>query len=40
MKETLKDTPPAGPLVQLCKTFDQAKAVSQYIDALSDKNLR
>lgn len=40
LKETLKDTPPAGQLVQLCKTYDQAKAVSQFIDTLTNKALR
>ncbi|XP_063708521.1 RNA cytidine acetyltransferase [Culicoides brevitarsis] len=40
LKETLKDTPPAGQLVQLCKTYDQAKALSQFIDTLTTKTLR
>lgn len=40
LKETLKDTPPAGQLVQLCKTYDQAKAVAQFIDTLTNKSLR
>lgn len=40
LKETLKDTPPAGQLVQICKTYDQGKAVSQFIDTLTTKALR
>ncbi|XP_058459201.1 RNA cytidine acetyltransferase [Malaya genurostris] len=40
LKESLLDTPPAGPLVNLCKTHDQAKAVVQFIDALAEKQLK
>lgn len=40
LKESLRDTPPAGPLVQLCRTHDQAKAVAQFIDALAEKQLK
>ncbi|GAB0097389.1 RNA cytidine acetyltransferase [Sergentomyia squamirostris] len=40
LKESLSDTPPAGPLVKLCKTYDQAKAVAQFIDALAEKQLK
>lgn len=40
LKESLRDTPPAGPLVNLCKTLDQAKAVAQFIDALAEKQLK
>lgn len=40
LKESLRDTPPAGPLVNLCKTNDQAKAVAQFIDALAEKQLK
>lgn len=40
LKENLQDTPPAGPLVNLCKTHDQAKAVAQFIDALAEKQLK
>lgn len=40
LKESLRDTPPAGPLISLCKTLDQAKAVAQFIDALADKQLK
>lgn len=40
LKETLRDTPPAGPLVSLCKTHDQAKALVQFIDALAEKQLK
>lgn len=40
LKESLRDTPPAGPLVNLCKTYDQAKAVAQFIDALAEKQVK
>lgn len=40
LKESLRDTPPAGPLVNLCKTYDQAKAVAQFIEALAEKQLK
>lgn len=40
LKESLRDIPPAGPLVNLCKTHDQAKAVAQFIDALAEKQLK
>lgn len=40
LKESLRDTPPAGPIVNLCKTYDQAKAVAQFIEALAEKQLK
>lgn len=40
LKESLRDTPPAGPLIGLCKTLDQAKAVTQFIDSLAEKQLK
>lgn len=40
LKENLRDTPPAGQLVNLCRTHDQAKAVAQFIDALAEKQLK
>lgn len=40
LKESLRDTPPAGPLVNICKTYDQAKAVAQFIEALAEKQLK
>ncbi|XP_055912819.1 RNA cytidine acetyltransferase [Eupeodes corollae] len=40
LKENLRDTPPAGPLVNLCRTYDQAKAVAQFIEALAEKQLK
>jgi N-acetyltransferase 10 len=40
LKESLRDTPPAGPLINICKTHDQAKAVAQFIDALAEKQLK
>uniref|UniRef100_A0A1B0B8I7 RNA cytidine acetyltransferase n=1 Tax=Glossina palpalis gambiensis TaxID=67801 RepID=A0A1B0B8I7_9MUSC len=40
LKDSLRDTPPAGPLVNRCKTYDQAKAVAQFIEALAEKQLK
>ena len=40
LKESLKDTQPAGPLVAAARTRDQAKAVLTFIDAISEKTLR
>ncbi|XP_031632657.1 RNA cytidine acetyltransferase-like [Contarinia nasturtii] len=40
LKDNLRDTPPAGPLVSLCKTYDQAKAVAQFIDALAERQVK
>uniref|UniRef100_A0A182J3W1 RNA cytidine acetyltransferase n=1 Tax=Anopheles atroparvus TaxID=41427 RepID=A0A182J3W1_ANOAO len=40
LKESLADAPPVGPLVNLCRTYDQAKAVAQFIDALAEKQLK
>lgn len=40
LKENLQDTPPAGPLVALCKTYCQAKAVAQFIDVLAEKQIK
>lgn len=40
LKESLRDTPPAGQLVNLCRTHDQAKAVAQFIDALAEKQIK
>jgi len=40
LKESLRDTPPAGPLINLCGTLDQAKAVAQFIDSLSEKQMK
>lgn len=40
LKENLRETPPAGPLIKLCRTYDQAKAVAQFIDALAEKQLK
>ncbi|ALC49640.1 l-1-G0020 [Drosophila busckii] len=40
LKESLQSVQPAGALVQLCKTYDQANAVAQFIDALVDKQLK
>ncbi|BES98413.1 Domain of unknown function (DUF1726) [Nesidiocoris tenuis] len=40
VKEALRDTPPVGPIVELCKTADQAKAVLKCVDAISEKSYK
>lgn len=40
LKESLKDNPPIGLLIDLCKTLDQAKAVLQFVVAITEKTLR
>ncbi|KAH8275946.1 hypothetical protein KR018_001893 [Drosophila ironensis] len=40
LKESLLNVQPAGALVSLCKTYDQANAVAQFIEALVDKQLK
>jgi N-acetyltransferase 10 len=37
LRESLRDTMPVGALVGAAKTFDQAKAVLEFVDAVSDK---
>ncbi len=39
-KETLRETAPVGPLVQLARTLDQAKALLTFVDVISEKTLR
>ncbi|KAJ7593715.1 GNAT acetyltransferase 2-domain-containing protein [Mycena floridula] len=39
LKSSLADTKPAGPLVSLAKTIDQAQAILNFIDSLSQKTL-
>ncbi|KAF8811910.1 DUF699-domain-containing protein [Phlegmacium glaucopus] len=39
LKETLSDTKPAGDLVKLAKTIDQAQAVLTFIEAIAEKTL-
>eukprot|EP00466_Bigelowiella_natans_P003509 jgi/Bigna1/57656/fgenesh1_pm.23_\ len=39
VQTAMQDTQPAGSLVDLCKTLDQAKAVLTFIEAISDKQL-
>ncbi|KAG5338546.1 hypothetical protein C0989_007110 [Termitomyces sp. Mn162] len=39
LKATLEDTKPAGDLVKLAKTIDQAQAVLTFIDAIAEKTL-
>lgn len=38
--DSLSDSPPAGPLVNLCKTFDQATALATLINTLADREPR
>ena len=38
--ETLADTQPAGTLVSLCRTVDQAKSLITFLDSASEKTLR
>ncbi|KAH0604806.1 uncharacterized protein H6S33_006474 [Morchella sextelata] len=40
LKESLADVQPAGALVEITKTVDQAKAVMTFIDAIAEKTLR
>ncbi|XP_076069467.1 RNA cytidine acetyltransferase-like isoform X2 [Oratosquilla oratoria] len=40
LKESMKDNPPVGILVGLCKTLDQAKGVLEFIAAITEKTLR
>lgn len=39
LKETTADTQPIGPIVNVSKTLDQAKAVMTFVDAISEKTL-
>lgn len=40
LKLTLKETKPIGNLVNVCKTLDQARAVMQIVDSISEKSLK
>ncbi|TDG40653.1 hypothetical protein AWZ03_012925 [Drosophila navojoa] len=40
LQQSLLNVQPASALVSLCKTYDQAHAVAQFIDALVDKQLK
>lgn len=40
LKQSLADTQPVGVLVECAKTLDQAKAVLQFVEAISEKTLR
>lgn len=40
IKESLEDVQPAGSLVTIAKTVDQAKAILSFIDAISEKTLK
>lgn len=40
IKESLEDVKPAGSLVKIAKTVDQAKAILSFIDAIAEKTLK
>lgn len=40
IKESLEDVQPAGSLVKIAKTVDQAKAILSFIDAIAEKTLK
>ncbi len=40
LKTSLEETPTVGPLVKLCKTINQAKALLTFIEAISEKTLK
>lgn len=40
LKKSLQDTPPAGALINQCKTLDQANAVARFIETLAEKQLK
>lgn len=40
IKENLADTQPVGPLVNLARTVDQAKALLTFVDAIAEKTLK
>jgi N-acetyltransferase 10 len=40
LKDSLQDTQPIGNLIKVSKTVDQAKALLQFVDAISEKTLR
>lgn len=40
LKDSLEDVQPAGALVNITKTVDQAKAVMTFVDAIAEKTLR
>ncbi|RVX73730.1 RNA cytidine acetyltransferase [Exophiala mesophila] len=40
IKDSLMDSKPVGPLLNLAKTVDQAKALLTFVDAISEKTLR
>lgn len=40
LKESLRETQPIGSLIQLAKTYDQAKVLMQFVEAISEKTLQ
>ena len=40
IKKAMGGKPQIGPLIELCKTVDQAKAIMVMVDAISEKNLK
>ena len=39
VKDKFQEVQPTGSLVNLCKTLDQAKALLEFVDAITDKKL-
>ncbi len=39
VKDKFRDSQPTGSLINLCRTLDQAKALLEFIDAITDKKL-
>ena len=39
IKDKFQDVQPTGSLIKLCKTLDQAKALLEFVDAVTDKKL-
>ncbi len=39
LRDSLSDTKPAGDLIKLAKTIDQAKAILTFVDAIAEKTL-
>lgn len=40
LQESMKDNVLIGPLLQISKTLDQAKAVMMFVEAITEKNFR
>jgi N-acetyltransferase 10 len=40
LKSSLKGTQPIGCLIDIAKSLDQAKAILQFVEVISEKNLQ